>query len=128
MAVFYVLPPRPALGECLANMLQPFVPGASINRQACTDFIDSLIAGSPDGRESYVVYREELPEGEEVNAALREGFGAEDGDRVVDVSLGLNPGEPRVKSWRVGDMPRSHRGIEVQDGRSASSWQSVAAG
>ncbi len=101
MAVFYVLPPRPALGECLAKMLRPFVPGALISPDLCADFVDSLVSGSPEADDFYVVYREDLPEGEEVNTALREGFGAEVGDQIVCVSIGAQAAEPRVKMWRL---------------------------
>jgi len=117
MAVFYVLPPRPALGKCLASMLQPFIPGASINQDACADFVDSLVSGSPEGAESYVVFREDLPDGEDVNTALREGFGAEDGDQIVFVSMGSQPGEPRVKLWKIGDFQCANRNFEAREGR-----------
>jgi hypothetical protein len=102
MAVFYLLPPRPALGECLAKMLQPYVPGALINPNLCADFVDSLVSGSPEADDCYVVYREDLPEGAEVNTALRDGFGAEAGDQIVCVSIGAQAAEPRVKMWRLG--------------------------
>jgi len=101
MAVFYVLPPRPALGECLAKMLRPYVPGALINPDLCADFVDSLVSGSPEADDCYVVYRDDLPEGEEVSTALREGFGAEDGDQIVSVSISPQAAEPRVKMWRL---------------------------
>lgn len=114
MAVFYVMPPRPALGECLARVLQPFIPGAAINRPACTHFIDLLVSDSTAGVEGYVVYREDLPEGEDMETALREGFGAEEGDQVVLVSVWANPGEPRVKSWRLGEFRAVDRAFEVR--------------
>ena len=123
MAVFYVLPPRPALGEYLGGMLQPFIPGVSIDRNACADFVDSLVAGSPDADEHYVVYREDLPEGEEVNTALREGFGAEEGDRIMFVTMGPQAGEPRVKSWRVGDFQSSDRASQGRAGRNIHALQ-----
>jgi hypothetical protein len=99
MAVFYVLPARTVLGECLARMLRPFVPGVALDQDACADLVESLVSGSTGGEEYYVVHREDLPDGEEVNEALREGFGAEDGDRVVLVSIGPRPEEPQVKVW-----------------------------
>ena len=101
MAVFYVLPPRPVLGQCLAKALRPYMPGVTIDDEECADIIDSLVTGSPSVKETYVVHREDLPEGEDMNAALREGFGAESGDRVVLVSIGPRPDEPRVRTWQL---------------------------
>ncbi len=101
MAVFYVLPPRRLLGDCLARALRPFVPGVVISEDVCADLVDSLVTGSPESDETYVVHREDLPDGEEVNTALRAGFGAETGDRVVLVSIGPRPDEPRVRIWQL---------------------------
>ena len=44
----------------------------------------------------YVIFREELPEGEELLTALRDGFGAEPGDEIVEVLSGRTAG-----SWRI---------------------------
>ena len=104
MSVFYLLPPRPALGECLAKMLQPYVPGASINPNLCADFVDSLVSGSPEADDFYVVYREDLPEGEEVNTALREGLRAE-------------TGTTRLSACRLGRKRRSRDDQNVATGR-----------
>ena len=101
MAVFYVLPPRRMLGECLARMLRPYVPGVSIDHDACADIVDSLVTGSPESEETYIVHRDDLPDGEDMNSVLRSGFGAETGDRVVAVSIGTRPDEPRVRIWQL---------------------------
>ncbi|MCE9533770.1 MAG: hypothetical protein K8T89_21975 [Planctomycetes bacterium] len=101
MAVFYVLPPRTALGECLASLLRPMVPGVTISRDSCENLVDALVAGSPDADESYVVHRDDLPNDEDLNTALRDGFGAEVGDHVVQVSLGARIEQPRVKTWKL---------------------------
>jgi hypothetical protein len=100
MAVFYVLPPRRMLGEHLAGLLRSYVPGVAISQDACADVVDSLVTGSPE-LETYVVYREDLPEGEDIGRALRDGFGAENGDRIVQVSIGPRPDEPRVRAWQL---------------------------
>jgi hypothetical protein len=101
MAVFYVLPPRPVLGECLARMLRPFVPGVTISQDTCADLVGSLVNGSPEADESYIVHREDLPDGTDMNESLRGGFGAESGDRAVLVSIGPKPEEPRVRVWQL---------------------------
>jgi hypothetical protein len=101
MAVFYVLPPRRMLGEFLAQALRPYVPGIAIDQEACADLVDSFVTDTPAEEESYVVHREDLPDGEEMNSVLRAGFGAETGDRVVLVSVGPRPDEPRVRIWQL---------------------------
>jgi hypothetical protein len=46
-----------------------------------------------------VVYREDLPEGEEPERALTDGFGAEAGDDVFEVSAG--PAGMTARHWQV---------------------------
>jgi hypothetical protein len=43
----------------------------------------------------YLIHREELPEGEDATAALRDSFGAENGDDVVEVRAGT------ARRWRI---------------------------
>lgn len=101
MAVFYVLPPRTALGECLARLLRPFLPGVAIAGESCSDLVASLVNESSLEDETYVVHREDLPDGEDLNSALCNGFGAEPGDRVVFVALGARSDEPSVRISQV---------------------------
>ncbi len=101
MAVFYVMPPRKMLGEQVAQMLRPYIPGLAIEGSVCAEFVDSLVANSSDGSDSYLVHREDLPVGEEMKNALRETFGAESGDRVVEVSFGLKHHEPVLRDWQL---------------------------
>jgi len=58
----------------------------------CVKFLDSLVAATG---KAFLVHREELPDEDGVAVALRDGFGAEPGDRIVHVLTG-RPGEPRV--------------------------------
>jgi hypothetical protein len=100
MAVFYVLPPRAALGEALARFLRPYLPGLALSVEACTDLIGVLTEAQP----AYVMHREDLA-GDDVYSALRDGCGAEPDDRVVLVSMGSRPNEPDVRIRRVADGP-----------------------
>ena len=101
MSVFYVLPPRPVLGDCLARLLRLYVPGATISPDSCAEMVAALVSESPEGDELYVVHREDLPENEDVSGSLREGFGAETGDQIVEVSISLKPDEPQVNIWTL---------------------------
>lgn len=100
MADFLLLPPRPAIGEEIARLIRPYLPGVRITAADCVRFLDALVATS--GRRAFLVHREELPDEDDVTVALRDGFGAEPGDRVVHVML-ARPGEPRVRVEEIAE-------------------------
>lgn len=93
MADFLLLPPRPTVGEEIARLIRPYLPGVRVTAAECVRFLDALVAAHGT---TFLVHREELPDEEDVAAALRDGFGAEPGDRIVHVLTG-RPGEPRVE-------------------------------
>ena len=101
MANFYVLPPRPALGECLARLLRPYLPGIAIAGDSCADLVETVVNEASPEDETYVVHREDLPDGEDVSSALCAGYGAEPGDRVILVAMGSRPDTPSVRISRV---------------------------
>jgi hypothetical protein len=98
MSVFYVLPPRAALGEALARYLRPYFPGMKIAADTCAGLIDGLT----ETQSAHVLHREDVP-GSDVLAALQDGFGAERGDLVIQVSLGPRTGAPDVRVQRIGE-------------------------
>jgi hypothetical protein len=51
---------------------------------------DVMIAGAGAQPHAYVVFREELPEGIELAIALKDGFGAEPGDHVIEIAAAGN--------------------------------------
>ena len=103
MADFLLLPPRPAVGEEIARLVRPYLPGVRVTAADCVRFLDALVAA---GGSSFLVHREELADGEDVAIALRDGFGAEPGDRIVQVLTGRSGG-PRTQVEVVAD------GLEV---------------
>jgi hypothetical protein len=101
MAIFYLLPPRPFLGERFAGFLQSFFPGLDwdgATRSQLADVFGAAVAGRPD---VYVIYREDLPPGEPPAQALVDGFGAEAGDEVIEVRPGPRQGEVVARRWTV---------------------------
>ena len=86
MATFYLLPPRACLEQAVAELFGKLLPGLPLPADAWDVLAAHLasVAGWPD--DTYLIPRDELPEGE-AGAALVEACGAEPGDRVVDVSL-----------------------------------------
>jgi hypothetical protein len=97
MATFYVLPPRPFLGRCYASYLQTLFPGLEWDDAALSELADRLSAVVAERKDVYVVYREELPEGEDLARGLADAFGAESEDEVIEVQLGRE-----AQRWRLG--------------------------
>ena len=95
MADFYVLPPRPVVGEQLAKVLRAYLPGLPITPTEALRFLEETAARS--GQEAFVIHREDLPDGEEVCTALRDGYGCTEGDRIMQVSLEPTLEEPRLR-------------------------------
>jgi hypothetical protein len=101
VSTFYLLPPRPVLGERFAGFLGTLFPGLDWGTHtwpALAETIGDVAGTRPD---VFVIYREELAHGEELPRALRDGFGAESGDEVIEVRAGLKPGELVTRRWRV---------------------------
>jgi hypothetical protein len=105
MSTFYLLPPRPLLAARFADYLTGLFPGldwARTNWAELTDVLDAAAGCHPD---VYVVYREDLPVGEEPAQALANGFGAEPGDEVVEVGSG--PGGLPARRWYLPEAAQS---------------------
>ncbi len=101
VATFYLLPTRPSLGERFSCYLKNLFPGLQWCSNQWPDLADLLgtaVSGHPD---IFVVFREEIPEGEHPGQALVEGFGAEPGDEVVEVQAGKQPGEVCTSRWPI---------------------------
>lgn len=96
MATFYLLPPRECLEQAIGDILARLLPGLPIpaeSWEAVTERIGSA-AGWP--ADVFLVPRDDLPEGEPVAEALESAFGAEFGDRVIEVSLARGPSAART--------------------------------
>ena len=83
MAPFYLLPPRACLDDALAAFLGKLLPGLPVPADAWDRLAERV---APPG--VYLVSRDDLPDTTSLPAALADGFGAEPGDRVVEVALG----------------------------------------
>jgi hypothetical protein len=104
MAVFYLLPPRPYLGDRLAAMMQTFLPGLDCDVAARLHLADLCAVALGDRPDVFIVHREELPTGEAPGRALVDGFGAEPGDEVVEVRPGRTPGEVVTSRWTISPL------------------------
>lgn len=102
MATFYLLPPRPVLGERFARYLRTFFPGLEWTAPTWPNLADTLGTAAAQHPDVYVVYGEELAQGDDPAQALVEGFGAEAGDEVIEIRPGVKPGELTTRRWRLG--------------------------
>jgi hypothetical protein len=95
VATFYLLPPRPLLADKFADFLRTLLPELKIERAdpaVLSDFLEEIAGNQPA---VFLVHREELPEGEDTTATLRDSFGAESGDEVVEIRAGA------ARRWQI---------------------------
>jgi hypothetical protein len=85
VSVFYVLPPRPLLGDHLAEYLRTWLPGLDWDAATRLNLTEAIRAAATCYPDVYLVFREELPDGVSTIQALRDAFGAEEGDEVIEV-------------------------------------------
>ncbi len=110
MSVFYLLPPRPFLGERFALYLQGLFPGLTWNSEQWSNLAEGLTAAATCHPGVYVVHREELSEENDPIQSLVDGFGAEPGDEVIELRLSPRMGEPTVQRWQI---PETQSAIAV---------------
>jgi hypothetical protein len=101
MSTFYVLPPRPIIGERFAAYLGALFPGLRWDSHRWPELGEMLGSIAGDSPDVYVLYREELSPGTDVGQALHDGFGAEAGDEVIEIRADAQPGELRTRRWRL---------------------------
>jgi hypothetical protein len=100
MSTFYLLPPRPLLADRFAAFLGGLFPGLDWGaaRPGLTGALETAVGEHED---VYLVYREDLPDGQPLPQALADAFGAEPGDEVVEVHATGRPGEVVTRRWRM---------------------------
>jgi len=101
MSIFYLMPPRPFLGDRFADFLQTLFPGLAWDSAGRASLAETLGEAAAARTDVYVIYREDLPREEAPAQALVDGFGAEAGDEVVEVRPGGRPGEVVTRRWRI---------------------------
>ncbi len=91
MATFYLLPPRPLLGEQVARLLERLLPGWRSSPSGWPVLAESLTEVLGSAADVHFVFRDDLPPGESVAQALQDGFGAEPEDDIIQVSEDTPP-------------------------------------
>jgi hypothetical protein len=98
MARFYVLPSRPQVGDRFAALLHQFFPGLHWDEFQRVNLAHALADAAECHPDTYVVFRDELPAGERVDVAVRDAFGAEGDDEVLEVRFTAY-GELTARRW-----------------------------
>lgn len=86
MATFYLLPPRECLERAVGDLFARLLPGLPLPADAWSLLADRLATAGGWADDVFLVPRDELPDGPSAEA-LADGYGAEPGDRIVEVSL-----------------------------------------
>jgi hypothetical protein len=100
---FFLLPPRPLVGDHLMQLVGSWLPGLDWRADTGAILADLIGATAEEQGRACVLFREDLPDDLSVESALRDGFGAEPGDRVVEVRFTLRMGEANVRTWAIGE-------------------------
>ncbi|HLW64944.1 MAG TPA: hypothetical protein VKS79_06445 [Gemmataceae bacterium] len=104
MARFYLLPPRSVVADCMARSLRVSLPGLPIRVQTVEDLLDVLQSSYDEEAEVFVLFREEIPDGVNLELVLEDAFGAEFGDEITELRLTGN-GQLAARTWRFEAMP-----------------------
>jgi hypothetical protein len=111
MATFYLLPPRASLESALSELLGRVLPGLPVPAETWEAVVERLgeLAGWPS--DVFLVPRDDLSGDAGAAEELAAAFGAEPGDRVVEISLARGPAAART--WvlppvGVSSLPPAH--------------------
>ena len=103
MSTFYVLPPRPLFGQQVLQFLLSWFPGLKCDALISGDLAETVSATAGRQPGVFILFREDLPEGVEMQQALLDDFGAELGDEIVEVAA------TSVRRWRLTAAGEQHR-------------------
>jgi hypothetical protein len=99
---FYLFPSRVEAGRAFANYLDGLFPGLDWQQADVTEMADRLAELAEVRHHVFVVYREDLTDGEDCAGQLEEVYGAEEGDLVVEVAPEAPAGVVPL-FWRIGE-------------------------
>jgi hypothetical protein len=98
MATFLILPPRELLEHVLTGFLARILPGVPAPNNLLALVLNQVVAEQP---QTFVVLREDLPESGNLESDLSAAFGAEPGDRVIEIGPPRNGGPAVIREWQV---------------------------
>lgn len=87
MATFYLLPPRESLNDAVTEVLGRLLPGLPLPADTWEAVADRLAESDAWPADVFLIPRDDLPLDESPDESLIKAFGAEPGDRVIEVGL-----------------------------------------
>jgi hypothetical protein len=103
MATFLVLPPRELLEHAVTEFADRLLPGLPKPLGLADVLLAHVVAGLPRNEQAFVIYREELPDDGDTVRLLQDAFGAEPGDRVLEIGPPRNLAQAAVREAFVGE-------------------------
>lgn len=98
MSTYYLLPNRKEVSARFQHFLESLLPGMTWDEEtSLADVIEDLAETQQD---VFVIYREDLPADEDVQSILRDWYGAEDDDVVIQVPDAETPAAA-PQQWRI---------------------------
>lgn len=85
MATFYLIPPRECLEQAVAEFLTRVLPGLPNDPSVADALLAAVEFEANRTGDAYLIHREDLPGGRDVVSDLTDAFGAEPGDKVVEI-------------------------------------------
>ena len=115
MAVFYLLPPKSMVAQRWGCFWRMVLPGAELppgpSAPDSQDWTEMLAQSAENRPGVFVVFRDELADPKDMVNSLRDGFGAEPGDQLIDVRWADANEPPRVRVAHLPDEPTSDAGL-----------------
>ena len=85
MATFFVIPPRECLEQSLVGFLGRVLPGVPSSPAVVEALLGALELEANRADDTYFIHREDLAGFDDPVRELIESFGAESGDRIVEI-------------------------------------------
>lgn len=111
MATFYLIPPRECLEQAVAEFLARVLPGLPADPAISEALLAAVEFEANRTDDVYLVHREDLPGSGDVVTDLTVGFGAEAGDRVVEIGSATSTRPAPVRRCTVLNRMSEHRSV-----------------
>lgn len=85
MAKFFLIPPRECLEQAVADFLARILPGVPVDHTVTEAVLAAVEFEANRADDVYLIHREDLPGGRNVEHDLVTAFGAETGDSVAEI-------------------------------------------
>jgi hypothetical protein len=101
MATFYLIPPRECLEQAVAEFLTRVLPSLPTDPSIAEALLAAVEFEANRTDDAYLIHREDLPGYRDVVTDLIEEFGAEPGDRVVEIGATVSGRPAHVRRCTV---------------------------